>query len=69
MKIVIESPEDVAAINWLNVKERIMEDVALRITQAFRETSRQLLELKPGEQRTIDITLGSITISKSPDET
>lgn len=64
VKIVLESKEDVKAVNWLHIKERVMTDAAEKIVEALKQASSEIAELKDGEVRNFDIKIGTITISK-----
>jgi hypothetical protein len=64
MKIVLESPEDYKAVNWLNIAEKIAEHARKKIADVMTTASEQLKDLAPGEKRSFVIEIGTVEISR-----
>jgi hypothetical protein len=64
MKITLESTEDVKAINWLQIAERIADHARKKIAEVMDRAADDLKHLAPGETRTYVIEFGTVEISR-----
>jgi hypothetical protein len=55
---------DASHVNWEKVAETIREQITSKVLEVLGQMQEALADLKPGERRTIQIKVGSVTVAK-----